>query len=289
MKWELGYQLGLRAPTRDARLDRGTVWHRGMEELFRPGRDRADSIAAAWKVLWEAPSLFQSLPDVEPEHMHWMLEGYLKRWGDEDADSPWVPTLTEHRIEAPLMTYDGIDVIFTGYVDCVLVHARTGAWKIRDYKSRAGANLASESFNSDIRLEPQFPLYQRVLTRAGHDVSHSEIDYARTDRLKRPMTLAERFARPSLHRPDHELDWIWGDFTRATRAMLRVRFGDDEAYSSYDARVCSWKCDFRVVHEQIQATGMSPVEAARGFGFTTRAEREALAPDPDSSDIRELV
>jgi hypothetical protein len=288
LKWSLGYQHRLQAPAKDPKLDWGTGWHKVQEARLRAdlaGLSAAEATEIARKTAYEIRDTFvggTSLPEDVGEHMLWALNGYIERWGESDPE--WETIEVEHLVRVPLMRYGRDSIWFKGYLDLVQRNRRTGAYRIRDYKSKGGKDVSSGSYQIGLRMEDQFPLYQKALQMTGLDVRSCQYDVTRRDRLKRPMSLQERFARVELHRSPSELDQVWSEFKDVAREIVATRRGLRPIVSHWEPNTCGWKCDFLSVHEQGRATGRPYPDVAREFGFQGR--NDMLESDADKESER---
>lgn len=287
LKWHLRYQVGLKSPERIAKLDLGLAWHKVLEVYYGAqigvSVDDIDArqAAAEKKARFTIANIRSILPgqvyEKEPEDLlQWMFDGYLVMWKERDRE--WEVIECEYHITAPLglRTHDET-VRFHGFIDVIQRSRKTGRIRARDYKSSSQRDLSAQSWAKELQLDDQFGLYNKALLLEGRDIDFIEYDGARTDRLKREMTLTERFNRVALYRSPGELDVLWEEFRNAVRDMLATERGSRPVTSNPNPAECRWKCDLMNAHLLGRMNGGDYVGAAESYGFVSRADRAFAA------------
>lgn len=218
----------------------GTAWHTVMATHY--------GIIQRWQESGHSPGLIVVGKEVEPaiEYFHgtdhydkliWMYDGYLDHWG-VDPDWEIVEYESTQQVEiSPGLWYE--------WTTDVLVRDHTlNKLRVVDHKS-----TSSQLRKGEVDLSDQLGLYIRAQNMRGVRVADGVISQARTEKLKRPMTLEERYQRMPSYRSPVELENIWDDMLEVVRVMLEYRRTPEvPPYSSPDPRVCSWKCDFLEAH-----------------------------------------
>lgn len=185
----------------------------------------------------------------------WMAEGYLERWG---TDEDWEIVAVEKRLSVPIADPDDpeappeFSLRFTADL-VVRVRSLRRRLAIIDNKTIEGPGHWGAV---DVNLHDQLGLYVRGYARLDPDDPPilAMLNQVRRDKLKRPMTLAERFSRPKSARTIPELDEI----ERDAISDLRRMHGEENLRrptSHPDPKTCAWKCDFREAHIRLRQTG----------------------------------
>lgn len=256
LKHYIGWHLGYFDPVKNVKgnRERGNVWHRVMGIHY--GEIRAAQIDGETPDLDFINELVTAqIRQEDEEHqelLFWMYDGYVELYGyDPDLEileveqTLSVPFLDEN--QNPFHVYDP----WTGMVRPVLyeftldVLVRSREYRgilVVDHKSTAQPLGAM-----DIDLSDQFGLYTVATQRRGLQVRGQLVSQAKTQKLKRPMTLDERFTRyPSIRTPT-ELRSIEMDAIRTIRQMYSEN-NVAGPYSAPDPRSCGWMCDFKEAH-----------------------------------------
>lgn len=281
LKWYLGYHQGWRAPERRAKLDMGTAWHKVLEVYYGVQLRGASSADAEREARFVIDHILEVLPGAVYETdpvatLHWMLDGYLEVYREVDERYETMYVEMEFRVPTPLRT-NGERVAVIGKIDWVGRNRETGRIRVRDYKSASGRDLSAATWAREMALEDQFGIYPKALEMLGYDVEIFEYDGARTDKLKREMTLTERYNRVSIGRSPGELDVLWDEMLGSVREMLATERGQRPVYGSPEPSLCRWKCDFLNVHLMGRTLRGDYDQAARNYGFTDRETRRAEA------------
>lgn len=249
LKHQLAWVQGWWSPARESggARDLGQVWHAAMKVrylLIKDGQTDEDRIEEA-----VAAEIDRANSDLI-ETLWWMYEGYVELYGlDSDLDILSV----EETLQVPFhdeddrplrIEVDGVwrPILYSWTTD-VLARSRTyRGLMVVDHKS-TGQPLGK----MDIDLSDQFGLYTVAWQRLGEKVRGQLVNQAKTKRLKRPMTLEERFDRTPSIRTKVELRNIELDAVDTIYAMLSPR-NRRRPYSAPDPRSCGWKCDFKEPH-----------------------------------------
>lgn len=178
----------------------------------------------------------------DPEHpnyeygqtLAWMYNGYRQRWGDRERE--WKIVKSESEMEFRLtVVKDGYEFVVHGRID-LLVEINGHLWVV-DHKS--GKALPH---NKDLDFDDQTPTYVKGLREMGIPVRGAIFNNARTERLKRAMTLEERFDRVWSYRPDYELDYA---MIEAAQDLTNAYNDDVFAPRHPDTQNCKWRCPYK--------------------------------------------
>lgn len=286
LKWYLRYVARLVPPERSVRLDRGTAWHTVLQRHYQTLRVAGaldvtgDSLVAVLdrsihKSLNEVDATVPGMTEADFDTFWWMYEGYIKRWGVD----PSYRVLGEERyFSFPFPVPGAEDLTIDGRVDLDVYDMDRDEYQIWDHKSASGRDVSKQAFTNEMLLEDQFLLYGAVSREGGQKVS-VVYNVARTDKLKRDMTLDERFARVRLPYSDQALTVAWQDNLAAARHLVECYNDPSRIYSVPDPGRCSWKCEFMLPHIDSRDSGRAIVDVALGYGFTAKAPTGAR-PEP---------
>jgi hypothetical protein len=249
LKHRLSWVEGWHDPVREAggARDLGTSWHNVMKmryELIQSGVIDEGIIANAVSHVVEAAH------SDHHETLWWMYDGYVEQYG---LDPDLTIISVEQTLQVPfhdeddrplVIEVDGVrrPILYSWTTD-VLAKSRTyRGLMVMDHKS-----TAQPLGQVDIDLSDQFGLYTVAWRRLGEKIRGQLINQAKTAKLKRPMTLDERFDRKPSIRTVVELRNIELDAVDTIYAMLGER-NRRRPYSNPDPRTCGWKCDFKEPH-----------------------------------------
>ena len=282
LKWQLGSIERLTPPIAKPALSLGTAFHAMLQARYEAfaAADAARTPRSLPKAREEAlVALVKAadgarMPADRVDLAAWMYDGYDERYGTDDD---WEILAVEYTVDVPF--YRGVR--FTGRVDLIVRERSTGRVWVVDFKTGAGKDASGAAWQRELDLDDQFGLYHRAISSKVPKADRLEVFgtmYAliRSDQLKRPMELDERFGRYRMFRSESTLDAIWSDAMLTARAMGRVRAEvtrGKPVYSSPDPGTCRWKCDFVEPHLTSRANGRDIVVVAREFGFTEREPR----------------
>lgn len=231
----------------------GTAWHEVLESHYteirnqqrehldtHPHRNLRNFLLRTDPVEDRAWATIDKYPEFA-ETLDWMYEGYREQHG---FDETWQILAIEEEIEAPLRDADGNPTRFVlqWHTDLLVRDLSTGYIQVIDHKS-----TKEKLRQIDIDLDDQFGLYVLGWRRIGVPAMIPVCNQARTEKLKRPMTLDERFARLNSYRTDIELHNIERDTVAACRALTSLDVQNDP-YSAPDPRVCGWRCSVKEIH-----------------------------------------
>lgn len=265
-KHKLHYIDGWRPAKINYRLAIGILWHQIMDlhytSLATNMRERRrrevdlEPILDAFKVAGAKD------PD-HPDHeiaatCLWMYDGYRKYYAN-DPDWEIIEVETEARVPIP-----GTDLTMVGRRDLIVRWKRRHLWVV-DHK--ANRNLPRER---DFDLDDQMPIYLWQLRQDGVNAVGAIFSSSRTEKLKRPMTLEERFLRIPTFRTDAELETV----VQEAADTIGSAYGPNATYERHpDPDRCGWKCQFI---EACLAGRKAPhleISMLRANGFTTREDR----------------
>lgn len=245
----------------------GTAWHEVMahhfEEIQR-WQQRGENPPKDWLGAVSVIEYFKETPHYDT--LVWMYEGYLEKWG---ASPEWEIIEFESTQQVEIMP--GIWYEWT--TDVLVEDHRLRKLRVVDHKS-----TSNQLRKIDADLSDQTGLYVKAQTLRGRAVADGLINQARTSKLKRPMTLEERYAQISTYRSPTELDNIWDDAKATIRDILRWRESGETPYSAPDPRICSWKCDYVETHLILRKTPRHKWEQRLGPLMRTRGFEQKEAP-----------
>lgn len=212
----------------------------------------------------------RGLTEEQTETLNWMYEGYTELYS---LDPDWEVLMIETDLTVPFIEPSGrksARFAYQFHADLVVRdHSLGGRVVVVDHKS-TGQPLNQH----DVDLDDQFGLYTWALGQLGYDVIAPVCSQAKTQRLKRAMTIDERFVRINSFRTMVEQANIAADALR-TAKRLYSKANLDEPDSAPNPRTCGWSCEFKEVHLMIRKSvrGREAAPAAllaRGF---TQEER----------------
>lgn len=185
-------------------LSRGKLFHQVLEAHYR--RIQAEQTPGARQTVVDefqdpADILRQSdLPPEEVDLVTWIYDGYLDQYG---LDPYWEIVDVEVRAEAWLRNANGNRTSFRlkGTADLLVKDESLGGglW-IVDHKT-----CRELPKQRQLDLDDQMGIYSWLFKQAGYDVRGVIYNACRSYKLKRPMDMKERFARPLTVRTDKEL------------------------------------------------------------------------------------
>jgi hypothetical protein len=188
------------------------------------------------------------------ETLWWMYEGYVELYG---RDSDLEILSIEETLRVPFHDEDDRPLVIEvdGVRRPILYSWTTDLFaRSRTYRGLVVVDHKSTSqplSKMDIDLSDQFGLYTVAWRRLGENIRGQLVNQAKTKRLKRPMTLEERFSRTPSIRTPAELRAIELDAVDTIYAMLSPR-NRRRSYSNPDPRSCGWKCDFKEPHLRLR-------------------------------------
>lgn len=287
LKWQLAYYWRLESPTRDVKLDIGTVFHLGMDTHYtciREGVGKLETLTRVFNVFADEVEKSPSLGDDELARLRWMYEGYVKLYG---SDSAYEILETESDFSFPMPVEGAPDLVIVGKIDLETIHRETGAHEIWDHKSTSQRNLAQATWGTETLLEDQFILYAEAKRRMGTPVAAVLYNGVKSDPLKtKELSDAERFNRIRMEYKDRTLEVVWKEAENVARSLVALWNDPDLVYSVPNPRQCTWKCQFLRPHLEARATGREATDIAISYGFRQKsdktADEEALeAAEPD--------
>lgn len=269
-RWRDGWYLPAGHAEANQKSAIGTQWHsilarhygliKELQQANRPidgdyiGREVGKFVVAL------ADSL--DLDDERVALLLWMYEGYVQRWG---FDRDWEIVNIEQTLVAPIFDpYTGERTRFMLRFTADLVVRVISLGRrivIVDNKSTEAQGVWSRG---DVDLDDQLGLYTRGWSRlyVADPALYSMLNQARRDKLKRPMTLTERFARLPSTRTDAELNEIEADLV-ADLERMHGAANLERPSSAPNPKQCGWKCDFKEAHIALRRSGGDYDEALR--------------------------
>lgn len=228
-KWGLAYLNGYSNAETSSALKTGSLVHKGLE-LHYKGGDYADAFPVEGV-------------DVEAwgseEELSWlMLEGYMEWLEDTGVDSDWTIEMVEQKLEVPLGSIGGVDVVLHGTLDWV---ARDGLDRllIVDHKT-----VAAFGALVDRRLQLSFQLltyswmyWQATGKRPDGVLLNMLRKVKRTAAAKPPF-----YAREEVYFNENHLKAHGAHIRQIVQAMLQAE-RDGAVYPVPD-QDCTWKCPF---------------------------------------------
>lgn len=281
LKWWLRHYQGWWTDSRSSSSVLGTAWHTvcqfhflAIQRFQQAGQEpdfdrvRAVGLAACRRA---------AVPETAPyEILEWMYLGYLEQYG---LDEQWEIVAVEPTYEVRLLYPDGTPSRFVMPIHPdLVVRLRKHQMRIAVIDNKSTSQLLRKH---DIDLDDQFGLYTWGLRRWWPDDPPllPIINQVRTERLKRPMSLKERYARTESYRTPKELDEIEHDALATAEAMYTPA-NLTYPYSAPDPRTCGWACEFKELHIHTRKTGRNP-DQMRSFLKATGFQQGG---DPFASD-----
>lgn len=268
LRWFEGWHLPVTHAEANVKSEVGTMWHHVQAAHYRAkmhaevGGDFEYTVGAARRVMHEAAEeivdLYGMAGDAADERealLKWMADGYLERWG---TDPDWEVLQVEQRLVVPIVdpgalpgTPPGFALRFTA--DLVVRLRSLGRIVIVDNKTVESQGTWNRG---DVDLDDQLGIYIRGLARKDPEDPplYAMLNQVRRDKLKRPMTLSERFMRPKSTRTQRELDEIERDALTSLRLMVGAE-NRRRPTSHPNPKQCSWKCDFKEAHIALRRSG----------------------------------
>jgi hypothetical protein len=258
LKHKLAWVDGWWSPEREANGKRelGQIWHEVLKIRYQHIRDCAvQGVPPNEDELQElvADTIEVTNPE-QTETLWWMYDGYVEKYG---LDPELEVLSVEERLKVPfhdeddkplVIEVDGVrrPILYSWTTDLLArIRSMRGVFVV-DHKS-TGQPLGQ----MDIDLFDQFGLYTVAWQRLGEKVRGQLVNQVKTKRLKRPMTLSERYDRKYSIRTPAELRAIELDAVDTIYAMLSPR-NRRRPYSVPDPRSCGWKCDFKEPHLRLR-------------------------------------
>jgi hypothetical protein len=268
LKSYLSYQERWQPETISAALSRGKLFHSVLEAHYSAKATTLDSGGVnqgvgPWDVFNEAEDTAGDEWDV----VKWMYEGYLEHYG---PDKQWEILAVEQRVEDWLRFPKSRRSSFKlkGFVDLLVRdHSAGGGLWIVDHKT-----CSELPKQKALDFDDQFGIYMWLLKRQGHDIRGVIYNACRTKKLKRDMSLDERFRREYTVRTDRELETMAGEALQTFRSaygghVRGAKGGDILPPRSPDPDRCGWRCPFsepclmsrkgRDIHELLTETGFT--------------------------------
>jgi hypothetical protein len=224
-------------------LSRGKVWHSCLEAHYK---QKTTTLSGGGLSQTVDPADIISQSDVsedEQELLLWMWDGYLERYKD---DGQWEVLQVEQRVEEWLRLPNGHRSTFKlkGFVDLLVRdHSAGGGLWIVDHKT-----CRELPKQRALDFDDQMGLYTLLLRRQGLDIRGAIYNACRSNKLKRPMSLDERFQRSLTTRTDTELEVIAQEalttYKSAYGVGQRVKAGGSLPPRSPDPDRCGWRCPF---------------------------------------------
>lgn len=276
LKHRWAWTQGWYSPSRESGGVRelGSIWHEMLKIRYRylqdcqnrgvePNED--DLIEEIGREVATAHTDLQ-------ETLMWMYAGYVERWG---WDPDWKIISVEQAMQVRFndedgqpLTIDGRPVFYSWMTDILVASREYRGILVVDTKS-TGQPMSQ----MDIDLSDQFGLYALGWQRLGKKVRGQLVNMAHTKKLKRPMTMEERFVRrPSIRTPT-ELRNIELDAVDTIHEIWSAR-NRRRSRSHPDPRTCGWKCDFKEAHLRLRREKDPEARTAaimRRFGMETGA------------------
>lgn len=241
----------------------GTAWHAVMAAHYRTLQD-PDLGADVGGNAWDAIKLYEKFDWYD--RLVWMYEGYCEKHG---LDEEW--GVLDYEATRHVQILPG--VLYEWTTDLLVLNHRLGKVQVVDHKS-----TSRPLRKIDTDLSDQLGLYINGEIRRGHNVVDGWTNQVRTEKLKRHMTLDERFARIPTYKSPVELDNIWYDAQRTTIKMLEMRAESEMPHSNPDPRVCSWKCDYVEAHLILRKTPRSKWDTRLGPLMRTKGMVQKEVP-----------
>lgn len=252
LKHRFAWVEGYRSPDSEA-SSLGTAWHLVMANHYRAIKQLQDEAGeCAWLDMGmqieenhgQISKFIRARFEGEMrDTLTWMYDGYVEKWG---LDPHWRVLSVEQTLIVPFVEPTGHRSRYRyQWTTDLLVQDMELAGEplvVIDHKS-----TKNPIGRVDIDLDDQYGNYTWAWRRSGKPVLMQVCNQAKTAKLKRPMTLQERFSRTPGYRTDRELIEIEQDSLAKAKAS-RTKANRERPYSAVDPRVCGWKCDYTEVH-----------------------------------------
>lgn len=273
-RYREGWYLPLTHGEASQKSEIGTMWHAVLAAHYRvkqmtEAAGERYTVERASEVMAMAAAEIVDMYEMDGEAAEerealllWMRDGYLERWG---TDEDWEIVSTEQRLVVPVADPDapGAEPEFgiRTNTDLVVRVRSLGRLAIVDHKTVESQGVWG---TFDVDLDDQLGLYTRGYARLApaDPPIYAMLNQSRRDKLKRPMTLTERFARPHSTRTRRELDEIERDALADFRRMHGAE-NLRRPSSSPNPKQCAWKCDFKEAHIALRRSGGDWDEAER--------------------------
>lgn len=283
LKWWVLYTLRLRPPEDSPALTQGSCLHAVMEAHFlslqrndAAGEPRnlieaggiVDGVIADWQAGADGRA---GISQEMAENVAWMYAGYVERYG---TDPEWRRILgVEVKGDTPLCRSGGEHVRMKYRADLLVEDLQGRVWVV-DWKTAKGRDASGAAYDRELDIDDQLGIYIAAMRRQGVPVFGAVYGRLRSDQLKRAMTPEERSGKTLMFRGDVELEVLWDDATKVTRAMLTSQRRGEEPYSSPNPSECKWKCSAKEAHLHARRTGRTMRDAVEGFGWVPDTHRE---------------
>lgn len=254
--------------------DLGTAWHlvagthyQAIQDEQRAGGKLKLTRTSQQSVLDAVDACIETrINDEMRETVDWMYDGHIEHYG---FDEPWEVLSVEQHKRVPWpqdWQPPGIRFIYSWTSDLV----------IRDHSMRHkpafvvdNKSTANPLSKDDIDLSDQLGMYTWAERENGLDVLSPLIRQVKTKKLKRAMTLSERYANNTSYRTKIELTNIAQEILGIALRLTNER----RPYSAPDPRTCSWKCQFKDVHLYMRRSKTPwtvPAKVMRARGYVQR-------------------
>ena len=288
LKHRIRWTKGWYQPVAGGSSALGTLWHavQATHYRFKMAKEKVGgtyTVDEAREVMLGAIEDLEESEEADTEQadlLEWMANGFLERWG---TDGDWEILAVEERMRVPLVDPDRPRAkprfLFRFNADLIVRIRSLDLVAIVDNKTVASQGQMNKA---DLDLDDQPGLYIVGATLDGRfgPVHYAMLNQVRRDKLKRPMTLQERFYRPTTLRPKAEL----AEITRDALADMERMHGEANLRRSSSApnpKQCAWKCDFKEAHITLRQSGGDWDEAEnmlRSAGYSQDRENDpALA------------
>lgn len=253
--WWLGYRAGpdgtgLQPRKRDTgdKRDVGTLFHAGVAAYYR-GHNPGQLMRETWMAMVASdPEGVTEQATKAYELAAIMLDGWVQWLAAEGHDVDEETLLVEERIEMPLGTFRGREVILYGTPDRVVRQTSTGLLILEDTKT-------GQSLERSVRLQvdPQLLTYAGML-RAVKGLEVDEMRHQVAKKSKRTARATPPFyARVSVPVTEELLDARWKHLASTVDLMVeriqRMEAGEDHhvVVPPTVTGACDWDCDFLAV------------------------------------------
>lgn len=233
-KWYWAYKQGYDSKDPGANLALGSAVHSILQSHYR-GDSWEDCINGILdeQALKETPSFDLKLLEA-------MIEGYFQWLEETGADAFLTPVVVEQKIEMPLGTIRGKEVVLHGTVDLAQVDGDDRMF-LTDHKTTASFEILA---NRRMAMSFQLQTYAMLLEhRTGRYPSGAIYNMLRkvkrTGNAKPPF-----FMRETVAFNIHQREAFKGQIRQVVNAMLELEDrGDALPYPVVD-QDCGWKCPF---------------------------------------------
>lgn len=189
----------------------------------------------------------------------WAYHGYRKRWQLRDP-AEWRFKRVEEEFKVPLP--NGVELVMRIdlLAERIVMGRARGLW-VWDHKF-----MKTLPNDRELDLDDQTGLYIWGCRQMGIPVTGALLNVCKTERLKRAMSLEERFERFWIHRSDAHIDKIIQEAMETVELMDHA-LGLGIHPRTTNPQTCKWMCPFLVGCLAGRQSNQAEGEVLRAKGF----------------------